>query len=104
LAYLRFALVGNGSVTLKDSIFQASSSLRHMVELANVLKKQDTKEDIAAMFIFTDGGLDHNYKHLCVQATLLAKFFVGWHGHQGSAPHTTPTQLDKPFRTNNAHT
>ena len=50
-----------------------------MVELANVLKNQDIEEDVAAMFMFTDGGPYHNGKHLFVQATLLAMFFAGWH-------------------------
>jgi hypothetical protein len=48
-----------------------------MAELANVLKKQDTEEDFAAMFMFTDGSPDHNCKHLSVQAALLAMFLLG---------------------------
>jgi hypothetical protein len=76
---LYFAFAGTANVTLKDSIFQASSPLRHMVELAPVLKKQYATDDIAAVFMFTDGGPDHNCKHLSVQAALLGLFcWVTW--------------------------
>jgi len=63
-------------VTLKDSVFQASSPLRHMAELATVLSKQYAQKDLAAAFIFTDGGPNHNCKHLAVQAALLALFLL----------------------------
>ena len=77
VAYLYFAFAGTANVTLKDSIFQASSPLRHMVELAPVLKKQYATDDLAAVFMFTDGGPDHNCKHLSVQAALLGLFLLG---------------------------
>ena len=63
-------------MTLKDSVFQASSPLRHMAELATVLSKQYAQKDLAAAFIFTDGGPNHNCKHLAVQAALLALFLL----------------------------
>jgi hypothetical protein len=47
-----------------------------MAELAAVLKKQYAREDIAALFMFTDGGPDHNCKHITVQAALLALFLL----------------------------
>ncbi len=62
---------------LKDSVFQSSSPLRHMAELIHVMKKEYAQEDPVAMFMFTDGGPDHNCKHLSVQATLLALFLIG---------------------------
>jgi len=51
-------------MTLKDSVFQASSPLRHMAELIPVLIKTYAQEDMCALFMFTDGGPDHNCKHL----------------------------------------
>ena len=47
-----------------------------MAELAAVLKKQYAREDIAALFMFTDGGPDHNCKHITVQAARLALFLL----------------------------
>ena len=75
-ANLCFVIAGIANVTLKDSVFQPSSPLRHMAELAAVLKKQYAREDIAALFMFTDGGPDHNCKHITVQAALLALFLL----------------------------
>jgi hypothetical protein len=63
-------------VTLKDSIFQASSPLRHATELIPVLKIKD-RDDVSALLMFTDGGPDHNCKHLSVQVGLLATFLLG---------------------------
>jgi hypothetical protein len=41
-----------------------------------VLKNND-KDDAAALLMFTDGGPDHNCKHLSVQTALLALFLLG---------------------------
>ena len=91
-------------MTLKDSVFQGSSPLRHMAELANVLSKKFAQKDLAATFIFTNGGPDHNSKHLAVQSALRALFFSSWHGHNSSASNNTSTKLDKSSKTSHACT
>ena len=64
---------GQAHVNLKDSIFQASSAERHVVELAALLR--ETPQSTPALFVMTDGGPDHNCKHLAVQLSWLA-FFI----------------------------
>jgi hypothetical protein len=70
-----FRIIGAGFVTLKDSVFQSSSPLRHVAELLPVLEKKDT--EVSTLLMFTDGGPDHNCKHLSVQTALLAMFLLG---------------------------
>jgi hypothetical protein len=70
-----FRIIGAGFVTLKDYVFQSSSPLRHVAELLPVLEKKDT--EVSTLLMFTDGGLDHNCKHLSVQTALLAMFLLG---------------------------
>jgi hypothetical protein len=70
--------LGTANVTLKDPVFQASSSLRHISELIRrVMNTQYAQEDPTEMFIFTDGSPDHNCKHLSAQATLFLLVFIG---------------------------
>jgi hypothetical protein len=59
-------------VHLKDSIFQASSPTRHTAELGMLIK--DLCPSAAALILFTDGGPDHNNKHMSVRLGLLALF------------------------------
>jgi hypothetical protein len=59
-------------VFLKDSIFEASSPTRHTAELARLLKKMFP--NTAAIVLYTDGGPDHNCKHISVRLGLLALF------------------------------
>ncbi len=66
---------GTTHVKLKDSVFQASSPLRHVAEHIPLLKEQVTN-DISALLMFTDGGPDHNCNHLSVQTALLALFLI----------------------------
>ena len=64
--------VGNVHVILKDSIFEASSPTRHTAELGMLIKK--LYPSAAALIVFTDGGPDHNNKHMSVRLGLLALF------------------------------
>ena len=57
---------------LKDSIFEASSPIRHTTELTRLLKKVFPKA--AALVMYTDGGPDHNCRHTSVRLGLLALF------------------------------
>ncbi len=80
--------IGTAYVTLKDSVFQASSPLRHMAELLPLLKTEDRQP--AVLHMFTDGGPDHNCKHLSVQTALLALFLMG--GMDTMVVHRTASQ------------
>ena len=57
---------------LKDSIFEASSPTRHTAELSRLLKR--IFPNTAAVVMYTDGGPDHNCKHMSVRLGLLALF------------------------------
>jgi hypothetical protein len=48
-----------------------------MAELIPVLTETYAQDTLGAFFIFTDGGPDHNCKHLKIQATVLAMFVLG---------------------------
>ena len=72
---LSLPFVSTAHVTFKDSVFQASSPLRHMAELLPLLKAEDRRP--VALLIFTDGGPDHNCKHLFIQTARLALFLMG---------------------------
>lgn len=66
---------GNIYVGVKDSIFQPSDPLRHMVELLDVLRKHE--DGIPPyLCLFSDGGGDHNITFLFVQCMLLALFKI----------------------------
>ncbi len=73
--FVALHIVGTAHVALKDSILQASSPLRHVVELIPLIKEKDGY--LAALLLFTNGGSNHNCKHLKVQTALLALFFMG---------------------------
>jgi hypothetical protein len=61
-------------IRLKDTIFQGSSSLRHMTELYDILI--NTKLDHPFLMLYTDGGPDHRNTFLRVQLTLIAMFVM----------------------------
>ena len=64
-------------IGLKNSIFQASDPFRHAIELIDVLRNYYQDYQIPSFLcLFTDGGCDHNIKHLFVQCVLLAFFKV----------------------------
>ncbi len=54
--------IGEANVTLKDSIFQGSSPIRHAAELLAINKRAKRKLD-AFVMVFTDGGPDHITYH-----------------------------------------
>ena len=62
--------VGTVHVFLKDSIFKASSPTRHTSELERLTKKMFP--NVVVMIMYTDGGPDHNCKHMSVRLSLLA--------------------------------
>ena len=81
---------GQVYVRIKDSIFEPSDPLRHVVELLFVLwNEQETF--FPYLTIFTDGGGDHNIKYLYVQCILLALFKIG-NFDILSVGHCTPNQ------------
>ena len=65
-------VVGTAHIYLKNSIFQASSPTRHTAELGMLIKIMYPSAD--ALILFTDGGPDHNNKHISVRLGLLALF------------------------------
>ena len=60
---------------MKDSIFQASSPIRHAAELLAINKRVNTKT-YAFVTVFTDGGPDHNISFLNVIISWLAYFII----------------------------
>ena len=67
---------GQPWVGIKDSIFEASNPLRHIVELITVLRSENY-EFPPYLSLFSDGGGDHNITFLYVQCCLLALFVIG---------------------------
>lgn len=63
-------------VGVKDSIFEGSDPVRHVIELLYVLRS-DYQELPPYCCIFSDGGADHNITFLYVQCALLALFKIG---------------------------
>ncbi|KAL3875452.1 hypothetical protein ACJMK2_033399 [Sinanodonta woodiana] len=63
---------GQVSVTFKDSIFQASTPFRHIVELETILKAKN--ENKPALFMYTDGGPDHRVTYGAVKLSLIVLF------------------------------
>lgn len=57
---------------LKDSVFEASSSLRHMTELHQVLESVSLNKPI--LFIFSDGSPDHRLTYISVKLSLICLF------------------------------
>jgi hypothetical protein len=68
-----FRIIGTAFVTVKDSVFESSTPLRHVAEFIPVLERLEA----SVLLIFTDGGPDHNCKHLSVQTAILAMFLLG---------------------------
>ena len=57
---------GQVYVGIKDSIFEPSDPLRHVLELLSVLWNEE-ETFFPYLTVFTDGGGDHNIKYLYVQ-------------------------------------
>jgi hypothetical protein len=66
---------GEANVTIKDSIFQRLSPIRHVVELLAINKRLKRKSE-AFTLAFMDGELDHNISFLNVMASWLAYFIL----------------------------
>ena len=64
-------------VGLKDSVFQGSDPIRHVIELIGNLREEYKNAPIPPyLVLFSDGGADHNITFLYVQCALLALFKV----------------------------
>ena len=63
---------GQVSVSLKDSVFQASNPFRHAVELENILNMKADKKPV--LMLFTDGGPDHKVTFHSVKLALIILF------------------------------
>ena len=75
MTILSIDFTGEANVTLKDAIFQASTPVRHAVELLAMNSSKGNTND-AFVFAFTDGGPDHNISFLNVLKSLLG--FIFW--------------------------
>ena len=62
-------------VGIKDSVFNGSDPLRHVVELLTILRTELEKLP-PFLVIFSDGGADHNITFLFVQCVLVALFKI----------------------------
>ena len=67
---------GQIHVGIKDSVFEPSNSMRHVVELLSILRNQELKPYLT-LTLFSDGGADHNVTFLFNQCMLLALFRIG---------------------------
>lgn len=63
---------GEVYVGLKDAVFQPSSPLRHLAELYSILITKIGSKKV--LFIYTDGGADHQLTFVSVQLALIALF------------------------------
>ena len=67
---------GTTHVCLKDSIFQPSNAERHVVELMDLLDGVGGSQHAPVLFAMTDGGPDHNCKHIAVRMSWLGLFLA----------------------------
>ena len=65
---------GQVFVGIKDSVFEGSDPMRHIVELLSVLRANSLTSPY--MVMFSDGGADYNLTFLFVQCVLLALFQI----------------------------
>ncbi|GBC01659.1 hypothetical protein RclHR1_04280016 [Rhizophagus clarus] len=65
---------GQVNIGLKDAAFQASSALRHMTELYDILLHTEMHHPF--LMLYTDGGPDHKNTFLRVQLSLIAMFIA----------------------------
>ena len=52
---------------IQDQLWRPSSAIRHATQFKEMLDRNGGAENLSLNFIFTDGGPDHNVKHLTVQ-------------------------------------
>ena len=74
VTFLR-VIVGEANVTLKDAIFQASSPLRHAIDLLAMNTNVNRKHG-AFVLACTDGGPDYNISFLNVMIFWLRYFIL----------------------------
>ena len=63
---------GQVYVGIKENCFEASSPIRHMAELYNVIQREEIKKPI--LCFYTDGGPDHRVTYASVQIALICLF------------------------------
>ena len=63
---------GQVYVSVKDTVFEPSSPLRHACELYNVLQASSFSKPV--LFLYSDGGPDHRLTYVSVQLTLICLF------------------------------
>ena len=63
---------GQVTVTVKDSLFQQSSHMRHSSEIRKALSDEQRERPIR--MLFTDGGPDHRVNYPSVKLALIAMF------------------------------
>ena len=64
---------GSVHVSLKDPIFEPSSATRHASELYDIVIKETNKP---YLFLYTDGGPDHQVKYIRTQIALISLFLA----------------------------
>lgn len=69
---------GKVFTTVKDRIFEKSSPMRHAAELTDQIRNNFSNDGVTCsneiLFIYTDGGGDHNVTNPTVKISLLALF------------------------------
>jgi len=63
---------GNVHVGLKDPIFEPSSAMRHTSELYDIIVKSNKPY----LFLYTDGGPDHQVKYIKTQIAFISLFLA----------------------------
>lgn len=61
-------------VLLKEAAFEPSSAVRHSAELSKIITSNYNPVQ-PVLFLYTDGGPEHNLTHMAIQLSLIAFFF-----------------------------
>ena len=61
-------------VLLKEAAFEPSSAVRHSAELSKIITSNYNPVQ-PVLFLYTDGGPEHNLTHMAIQLSLIALFF-----------------------------
>ena len=70
----QFFYQGKVYVTMKDSIFEPSSPLRHAAELSGILQREVNFILKPVLLVYSDGGPDHRVTYVSVKAAMIALF------------------------------
>ena len=65
---------GDVHVGIKEHAFQPSSSIRHATELKAILSQSVETKPVLLLYMYTDGGPDHNVTNISVKVSLIALF------------------------------